>query len=117
MISNLIIVFFCKAYIFEFVQDLWCAKQISDVDLLLSYFMCNVSGFYLISFLILQNFMEFMEMSHKLVSFIGLLRSWEVVPGHSCLYYNIFIDFLFMDDSLVISLLDFVFSSIFFPLA
>ena len=49
--------------------------------------MCNFSGFDLILFFILQNFMKFMEMQHALVvSLIGFFRSWAIVLGQSCLW-------------------------------
>ena len=53
---------------------------ISDVD-----FMCNLPGFDLIWFLILQKFMEFMEMQHALVvNLIEFLGTWAIVLGQSC---------------------------------
>ena len=48
--------------------------------------MCSFSGFDLIWFFILQNFMEVMEMQYALiVSLIGFFGSWAIVLRQSCL--------------------------------
>ena len=49
--------------------------------------MCSLSGFDLVWFLILQNFMEFMEVQYVLVmSLIRFFGSWAIVLGQSCFY-------------------------------
>ena len=48
--------------------------------------MCSFSGFDMIWFFILQNFMEFIEMQYALVVYlIGFFGIWAIVLGHSCL--------------------------------
>ena len=47
--------------------------------------MCSLSGFDLVWFLILQNFMEYMEVQYVLVmSLIRFFASWAIVLGQSC---------------------------------
>ena len=47
--------------------------------------MCSLFGFDLVWFLILQNFMEFMEVQYVLVmSLIRFFGSWAIVLGQSC---------------------------------
>ena len=50
--------------------------------------MCSLSGFDLVWFLILQNFMEYMEVQYVLVmSLIRFFWSWAIVLGQSCLFF------------------------------